>query len=454
MAIPDDPTRASRGSTRPADRKRDRPGAGGDGAEEAAKARVARGAAPIENSIRPSVRRRQAPASRGSEGGQPPGPAMPEAARAGADSTGPREGPADKRSKRSDPSQSHVPPEIRERFVQVGKHYHFPDGTRAFTDRGRRLTTPSENTEVIRSLVSIAQARGWGQITVRGTERFRKEAWFAARTAGLEVRGYRPSEFEQAHLVRTLARGEDKISPDPATGQLGLGAQTSRQSREAAGATKPEHREAIDIRDRLLVGKLVDHGRAAYHHDPHEPMSYFVKIETSHGDRTIWGVDLERAFRQSLTRPQVGDDIGLRAVRQEAVKVRTHERDADGKVIGEKDLATHRNQWIVEKRAFFEARAEAARTLRDATVDSKQAVKRHPELVGTYLQVHAAELAARQFRDPQEQQRFVSQIRSALADSVARGEPLPPVRLREKASERRAGRSASPRDRESAPVRS
>ena len=182
-------------------------------------------------------------------------------------------------------------------------------------------------------------------------------------------------------------------------------------------------------------------------------MSYFVKIETARGDRTIWGVDLERAFKQSLTRPQVGDDIGLRAVRQEAVKIRTQERDADGKVIGEKDLATHRNQWILEKRAFFEARAEAARTLRDAAVDSKQGVKSHPELVGTYLQVHAAELAAQQFRDPQDQQRFVSQVRSALADAVARGEPLPPVRLREETLERRTGRSTQSRDREPAPVR-
>jgi putative DNA primase/helicase len=337
--------------------------------------------------------------------------------------------------------------------VQVGKHYHFPDGTRAFTDRGRRLTTPSENTEVIRSLVSIAQARGWSEISVRGTERFRKEAWFAARTAGLEVRGYRPSEFEQAHLVRTRAREEGKVSPDPGARPSDHEAEENQRSRTAADATKSEHRETTDIRDRLLLGKLVDHGHAAYHHDPHEPMSYFVKIETARGDRTIWGVDLERAFKQSLTRPQVGDDIGLRAVRREAVKIRTQERDADGKVIGEKDLATHRNQWILEKRVFFEARAEAARTLRDAAVDSKQGVKSHPELVGTYLQVHAAELAARQFRDPQDQQRFVSQVRSALADAVARGEPLPPVRLREDTPERRAGRSTQSRDREPAPVR-
>jgi hypothetical protein len=182
-------------------------------------------------------------------------------------------------------------------------------------------------------------------------------------------------------------------------------------------------------------------------------MSYFVKIETSRGDRTIWGVDLERAMKESLSRPQIGEEVGLRAVRQEAVKVRAHERDPDGKIVAEKDLDTHRNRWILEKRAFFEARAEAARTLRDAAVDPKQGVKRHPELVGTYLQVHAAELAAKQFRDREDQERFVTQVRSALADAVARGEPLPPVRLRESTPERVAARSRRGRDREPARAR-
>jgi putative DNA primase/helicase len=178
-------------------------------------------------------------------------------------------------------------------------------------------------------------------------------------------------------------------------------------------------------------------------------MSYFVKIETSRGGRTIWGVDLERAFKESLTNPEAGDEVGLRAVRQEAVKVRTQKRDAQGELI-EGDLETHRNRWIIEKRGFFDARAEAARTVRDVSIDAKQAVKQHPELVGTYLQVHAAELAAKRFRDPQDRERFVEKVRSALAESVARGEPLPAVRLRERA----AARAPQPPEREPAPVRS
>ena len=345
-----------------------------------------------------------------------------------------------------------VPEHIAKRFVQVGKHYYFADGARAFTDRGGRLTTKSENTEVIRSLVAIAQARGWKEITVRGTERFRKDAWFAARLAGLEVQGYRPSKFERAHLVRTITRDRGGMTKG-AAGNAPTGVEPRQQSRATEARKEGDAARGTRQRGGLLTGKLVDHGRATYRHDPREPMSYFVKIETPQGDRTIWGVDLERAMKESLTRPQIGEEVGLRAVRQDAVKVRSHERDAEGKILAEKDLNTHRNRWIVEKRAFFEARAEAARTLLDTAVDPKRAVKRHPELVGTYLQVHAAELAAKQFRDREDQQRFVAQVRSALADAVARGEPLPPVRLRESAPERAAAASRGPRDREPARAR-
>ncbi|HEX4050670.1 MAG TPA: LPD7 domain-containing protein [Steroidobacteraceae bacterium] len=318
-----------------------------------------------------------------------------------------------------------VPEHVRQRFVQVGRKYYFPDGERAFTDRGRRLTTRSENTQVIASLVAIAQAREWSQISVRGTHRFRKEAWFAANLAGLKVEGYRPNEFERARLVRTLAQ-RDLPDAEPA----------SDESRTSAAASAADGRDAASAarhaRHGLLSGTLVDHGRANYRHDPHEPMSYFVKLDTSRGERLIWGVDLERAIKQSLTKPKTGDAVGLRAVRADPVTVKAAQRDARGEEIGEEAIQVYRNRWIIEKREFFDSRAAAAQTLLDTRITPKQGTQAHPELAGTYLQMQAATLAARRFRDPQDRERFISHVRSALAESVARGEPLPPLRLRER----------------------
>lgn len=320
-----------------------------------------------------------------------------------------------------------VPEEVRKRFVQIKNTYFFPDGAKAFTDRGDRLTTASENTEVVRGLVSIAQARGWNEVVVRGSERFRREAWAAARTAGLEVRGYKPTEFEQSRLVRSVA----SRSASEAVDRSAPSTQDAERSSTRAGG---DRKDRVARSGALLVGTLVEHGRAPYKNNQNEPLSYYVKIETPQGDRTVWGVDLERAFKESLSQPAPGDAVGLRSIRQEPVKVKTSQRDGDGKVVGAKDLETHRNRWIVEKQSFFDERAQAARTLRDPNIDAKQGGRRHPELTGSYLQIRAAELAAKQLRDPEDQKRFVEKVREALAASVARGEPLPPVRLREERS--------------------
>ena len=352
-----------------------------------------------------------------------------------------------------------VPDEINQRFVRVGNKYHFQDGARAFTDHGNRLTSPSENSEVIKSLISIAQARGWSDITISGTERFRKDAWFAARLAGLDVRGYTPTEFEHGRLVRALARAQAPAAqsavPDlpPSSSLPSRGGRVTPRADDA----RAEEASAPPRQQRTLqVGRLVDHGAAPYLHDPHNDMSYFVRIETSNGERDVWGVDLHRALRESLTRPQIGDEVGLRALRQDAVKVSRREYDGEGRVVGEKALGAHRNAWIVEKRDFFRERAQASRVLRDPGVDRQAAVREHPELLGTYLQLHAAELAAKTLRDPEDQRRFVASVRTALADSVARGEPLATVPLKETAAQRREPRTrsapATP-ERDAAPTR-
>lgn len=365
-----------------------------------------------ENSIRPSRRKAQ---NRTAE------PA-PSAKNRGEKAADPRTATSSAKGKPK-PARRVVPEHIHRRFVAVGHRYYFADGAHAFTDRGSRLTTPSENTEVIKSLIAIAEARGWTEITVSGTERFRRDAWLAASVAGLSVRGYRPTEFERAQLARTIAR--DRAREEPSR-------EPTATKSEPSGR-EPSRPEAAPAKDRFVVGRLVDHGPAPYRHDPHERMSYFVRLETPAGAREIWGVDLQRALNESLTNPKKGDEVGLRALRRESVKVQVAERDEAGTVIREAPLETHRNRWILEKREFFAERAAAARMVRDATVDPKDGARRHPELVGTYLQMRAAELAAKQFRDPQDRRTFVSRIRTALADAIARGEPLQPVRLKDRA---------------------
>jgi hypothetical protein len=321
-----------------------------------------------------------------------------------------------------------IPDHIRKRFVQRGHAYHFPDGAHAFTDLGARLVTPSENAEVVKSLIGIAEARGWKEITVSGSERFRRQAWAAASELRLTVRGYTPTEFDVARESRKADR--DALAVEGAAEPSAPYESRPKGARVASGS---------DRSTSLITGRLIDHGVATYRHDPREPLSYFVKVQTPEGEREIWGIDLKRALKESLTQPKIGDSVGLRALRREAVTVRE----------GEKPLAAHRNRWIVEGRQFFENRAAAASILRDPTIDPKQAARQHPELIGTYLQMHAAQIAARQFKNSDDQAMFVSRVRAALADRVASGEALPVVRIKEKS----AVRAPDPARTEEAPTR-
>jgi hypothetical protein len=197
------------------------------------------------------------------------------------------------------------------------------------------------------------------------------------------------------------------------------------------------------MRERI-TGKLLDHGKDTYRHDPNEEPSYFVELQTRDGRREIWGKDLERAVTKSLTQPQVGDEVVLQRLGSDAVTVKRRERDPDGSE-RDREVRVFRNRWRIEREAFFAERAVAAGVVRNERISPEDAVRDHPELTGTYLSLRAAELAAHSLRDREDQKRFVDFARRALADSIEQGEPLQPVRLRERGA-RVAERPRPPRE--------
>ncbi|OHB26249.1 MAG: hypothetical protein A2790_19975 [Phenylobacterium sp. RIFCSPHIGHO2_01_FULL_69_31] len=106
-----------------------------------------------------------------------------------------------------------VPEHVRRRYVTdrgggpgLGFYADARTEVAAFRDHGRRLTTGRNDPHVIRDLVAIAQHRGWTTITVRGHSEFRREVWQRARAAGLDVRGYRPTERDRQEADRRAAR--------------------------------------------------------------------------------------------------------------------------------------------------------------------------------------------------------------------------------------------------------
>ncbi|MND92470.1 hypothetical protein D3C80_846270 [compost metagenome] len=95
--------------------------------------------------------------------------------------------------------------------------------------------------------------------------------------------------------------------------------------------------ERLDANQNVVRGKLLDHGAAPHQNDPANDASYFVKLQTSQGERTIWGKELKQLMEQ--TPFQVGDRIRLQDHGMERVEV--DRRSADSNVV-ELKPAEHR----------------------------------------------------------------------------------------------------------------
>lgn len=183
----------------------------------------------------------------------------------------------------------------------------------------------------------------------------------------------------------------------------------------------------------LVIGRFVAHGPAHYQFRNEEDPSYYLKILTSSGPRTLWGKDLERALRDAETQPKAGDLIGARRQAREAVTVTQRRRDDNGNVVSASERITHRSLWVVEKVTYFAERARLARQVREDQVYAKATVKQHPELLSSFLSVRAAEeFAKSRIPSAEDRQRFLELIRGVLSASIHQGTPLPNVRLKDR----------------------
>jgi hypothetical protein len=106
-----------------------------------------------------------------------------------------------------------LPPDIKARYyteTKLGAAFAFYRDAvgrdPSFRDHGGRLSTERNDPHVVRDLIAIARHRGWDAIGVRGQTDFRREVWLQARLAGLEVRGYPPTERDRQELTRRLER--------------------------------------------------------------------------------------------------------------------------------------------------------------------------------------------------------------------------------------------------------
>lgn len=175
--------------------------------------------------------------------------------------------------------------------------------------------------------------------------------------------------------------------------------------------------------DELVTGRLMEHGTANYRFQADQQPSYYVRLQTVHGARVLWGKDLQRAIRESVSQVMIGDTVGARHVGQQRVDPLVSQREA-------KDAARtplYRNRWVVEKLSLLVERAQAARRLRDERLASRTLMTERPELAQELRVEHAARAwALRYLQNERDRERFVMLVRQALDEMHPRSEALLP----------------------------
>ncbi|WP_321899473.1 LPD7 domain-containing protein [Paraburkholderia heleia] len=296
-----------------------------------------------------------------------------------------------------------VPKSIRDRYVAFeGKYLDRKTETVHFEDKGRSLATASEDRDVIQHMVAVAQAKNWDVLQLKGSDEFCRQAWIAAELAGASTRGFRPKAQDRAMLqaareAMRIAAG-DRVHWDEVTrtntvesaenaknrdhpfqshenaaqwkGASGGAGEASRAdwgsgqpgpdspgpapvppetvARSPASNEAPPQTEGAPqtpIPPGVTQGELIAHGLAPFNHDPKHKNSYYATVRTQAGERTVWGLDLERAIRASGV--QVGQRIELEKGSSRQVTTLQRQFDSKGQEIDPKPVTSRRNEWLV-----------------------------------------------------------------------------------------------------------
>lgn len=273
-----------------------------------------------------------------------------------------------------------VPERVRKRYLRAGNQYFLKDAPYqlAFEDIGPYLVTEHNGPDVVESMVDMVAAKSWRHIRVSGHEAFRGEVWLRGSLLGIEVSGYEPKAADLARLadarqgrlnnrieadaslhaagspIEVAEPGRATSAPAPVAGppDVADGAAFAALRRDAQRGGPPDAKRrpaAGDEADtpRRYTGELREHGGAPYQNNPARSESYYVVFRDATGaDHVVWGVDLERAVRESGAQP--GQQVTLENLGRRLVTVKVPILDEHGVVIGEDERDVHRNTWQVD----------------------------------------------------------------------------------------------------------
>jgi hypothetical protein len=270
-----------------------------------------------------------------------------------------------------------VPKSVTNQYVaHEGKFLDRKSETVHFEDKGRSLSTASEDRDVIAHMVEVAKAKNWGELQLKGSEEFRRQAWIAAELAGVPTRGFKPGAQDRSVLTAAreamrIGAGDksndtdkartnemeaaDAVGQKPAAPASAKPVTPGRENTAPRGnptpATQPSAAAPVSPVQSaptpagVTAGVLVAHGPAPFNHDEKQNDSYYATVRTEDGERTVWGLDIERAIGESGVQP--GQRIELEKGGSKTVTALQRQFDEKGTELAPKSVESRRNEWLV-----------------------------------------------------------------------------------------------------------
>ena len=132
------------------------------------------------------------------------------------------------------------------------------DTTRvAFTESTFRLATDTNSPSVARSMVDVAEARGWRALRISGNEEFKRLVWLEATVRSVRTIGYEPSPADLELVKREReARSVNRI--EPARSDAAASSTAAAEKASGRGGGRKAVLAAIEA---ILVAKRVPHAR-------------------------------------------------------------------------------------------------------------------------------------------------------------------------------------------------
>ncbi|VGG03110.1 Zinc binding domain / DNA primase [Klebsiella pneumoniae] len=242
------------------------------------------------------------------------------------------------------------------------------DGQDAFYDYGShlRMATPeaSQSDEMILAAVLTADKQHHRGIEITGSDEFKERVFNLISEYNIEVKLTNPEQ--RVKLLKLKKANEtaketanENVADSNANKQEGANekANSSVQQNgmrwEESASVQPKKQNASDTQkedkaagESWEKGVIVAHGRAKYEWKDDESMNYFVTLKNEHGEKTLWGKDLERAVKDAGV-----DTERLVTVRKLGfvdVEVNAPVRDESNKIVRYETIQTKRNEWEVK----------------------------------------------------------------------------------------------------------